>query len=291
MSDESNAQSPMLVRVGGFTLDLERQRLSGASGPLDLRPKCFEALRYLVEHAGQVVSKDELLDAVWPHVTVSAESLSQCISEIRRAIGDEHRQIIKTIARRGYLFDMPEPEGQSTIERIDFDTPEAGTRNAHMAPRTRSRLVRWIPVSAAGAGLVAIAVFVNVTKSQDIHSAWDGSLNCDKLPTTSGPLLAGHFEVTVHRNNAVYNRTVYTSDRSGVIGIESGAGSVSEGGLLELTGHVHPVPVGTSQAYYANYKGRLASPSTTLHGRQYWQIDGVPYVRNCTVLLERRKQS
>ena len=93
-------------RFAGFTLDLDRLCLHGPSGPIDLRRKNFDVLRYLVEHGGRVVCKEELLGAVWPDVTVNDESLTQCISEIRRALGTEGRRIIKTVARRGYLIDV-----------------------------------------------------------------------------------------------------------------------------------------------------------------------------------------
>ena len=71
-----------------------------------MRPKSFEVLRYLVEHAGRVVTKDELVKAVWPTVTVGDESLTKCISEVRHAIGDDAQRIIKTVPRRGYLIDI-----------------------------------------------------------------------------------------------------------------------------------------------------------------------------------------
>jgi adenylate cyclase len=95
------------VSFDSFTLDLERLTLHGPSGPADLRRKSFDVLRYLVEHAGRVVTKDELVKAIWPNVTVGDESLAKCISEVRHAIGDESQQIIKTVPRRGYLIDMP----------------------------------------------------------------------------------------------------------------------------------------------------------------------------------------
>lgn len=90
-----------------FTLDLERLCLHGPTGQANLRRKSFEVLRYLVEHAGRVVTKEELIAAVWPDVTVGDESLTQCVSEVRRALGREGQRIIKTIARRGYLVDVP----------------------------------------------------------------------------------------------------------------------------------------------------------------------------------------
>ena len=54
------------LRFGSFTLDLERLCLHGPSGQADLRRKSFEVLRYLVEHAGRVVTKEEVMRAVWP---------------------------------------------------------------------------------------------------------------------------------------------------------------------------------------------------------------------------------
>jgi len=98
---------PKSFRFGSFTLDLERLCLDGPSGHADLRRKSFDVLRYLVEHAGRIVTKEELIKAVWPDVTVSDDSLTQCISEVRRALGEASQQIIKTVPRRGYLFDCP----------------------------------------------------------------------------------------------------------------------------------------------------------------------------------------
>lgn len=91
----------------GFTLDAARGCLTAERGEIDLRPKSFEVLRYLVEHAGRLVSKDELMQAIWPNVTVTEHSLTHCISEIRSAIGDRDQTIIKTVPRRGYLFSAP----------------------------------------------------------------------------------------------------------------------------------------------------------------------------------------
>jgi len=99
--------APRSLQFEGFTLDLDRLCLHGPLGGVNLRRKSFDVLRHLVEHAGRVVNKEELIRAVWPDVTVSDESLTQCISEVRRALGDEGPRIIKTVARRGYLVDIP----------------------------------------------------------------------------------------------------------------------------------------------------------------------------------------
>jgi len=99
--------APRSLQFSSFTLDLDRLRLCGPDGEANLRPKSFDVLRYLVEHSGRVVGKEEMLQAVWPNVTVTDESLTRCISDIRHALGDAGQQIIKTVPRRGYLLDLP----------------------------------------------------------------------------------------------------------------------------------------------------------------------------------------
>jgi TolB-like protein len=87
-----------------FTLDLERGCLHREGRAVDLRPKSFELLCYLVENAGRLISKEELVEAIWPRVVVSDESLARCISDVRLALGDAEQRIIQTTPRRGYLF-------------------------------------------------------------------------------------------------------------------------------------------------------------------------------------------
>src|SRR3954470_6895299 len=97
----------MKLTFSALTLDLERLCLLGPAGQIRLRPKSFEVLRHLAEHAGQVVTKDELIAAIWPDVTVSEESLTRCVSDIRLAIGDQAQRVIKTLPKRGYLLEGP----------------------------------------------------------------------------------------------------------------------------------------------------------------------------------------
>jgi adenylate cyclase len=94
----------MLYRFGSFTLDLTRGCLEVAGREIELRPKCFDVLRHLLENGNRLISKEELAAAVWPQVVVSDESLARCISDVRAAIADHDHSIIKTVPRRGYLF-------------------------------------------------------------------------------------------------------------------------------------------------------------------------------------------
>ncbi len=99
-------------RFAGFTLDLRQGRLWGTTGDVQLRPKAFALLAYMVQNSGRVLSKAELLDAVWPDVTVTEDSLAQCIHALRSALGDAGPGLVKTVPRRGYFFDHHIGEGR-----------------------------------------------------------------------------------------------------------------------------------------------------------------------------------
>ncbi|MGE0824964.1 MAG: AAA family ATPase [Candidatus Binatia bacterium] len=89
-----------------FRLDLANEKLWQGTQEIPLRPKTFAVLRHLVTHAGQLVSKNHLLDAVWGDTTVSDVVPIVCIRELRKALGDEVEapRFIETRARRGYRF-------------------------------------------------------------------------------------------------------------------------------------------------------------------------------------------
>jgi TolB-like protein len=94
-------------QFAGHTLDVARGSLRASDREVALRPKSFEVLRYLVEHAGRLVNKGELIEAIWPGTVATDELLMHCVSEVRHALGDGGRTIIKTVPRRGYRFDAP----------------------------------------------------------------------------------------------------------------------------------------------------------------------------------------
>ena len=91
-------------QFGEFTLDVAQGRVLKAGEEIKLRPKVFETLKYLVEHAGRLIGKQELMQAVWPDAFVTDDSLVQCTLELRRALDDRTQQLLKTVPRRGYLF-------------------------------------------------------------------------------------------------------------------------------------------------------------------------------------------
>ncbi len=100
-------QDAALLEIGAIAFDPVRGLLRRTDGAAcELRPKSAAVLRQLLHHAPQPVARATLLDAVWPDVFVTDDSLTQCIGEIREALGPEAARL-RTLPRRGYLLDVP----------------------------------------------------------------------------------------------------------------------------------------------------------------------------------------
>ena len=94
------------IRVNGRAVDLTRGTVSdGTTGAVALRPQSLAILRLLAAKPGVLVAKDEIMSAVWPNIAVTDDSLVQCVTEIRKALGDDKHAIIKTVPKRGYVFE------------------------------------------------------------------------------------------------------------------------------------------------------------------------------------------
>src|SRR5262245_29548950 len=107
-----------------FTLDLTRASLLRNGQEVKLRPKSFDTLRYMVENPGRLITKKEMIEILWPDSFVSDESLAQCLKDVRRALDDNQQRLIKTVQRRGYIFDA---------DVIDSVQPDHKTRKRSIA--------------------------------------------------------------------------------------------------------------------------------------------------------------
>ena len=107
------------VRFGGCVLDAVRGEVIAADGSRTvLRAKTLALLNLLLEHAGQLLSQNGILDRVWPDVTVAPASITQCISELRQALGAADAEKLKTLPRRGYVLEAG-PELEAAGSRHD----------------------------------------------------------------------------------------------------------------------------------------------------------------------------
>jgi TolB-like protein/DNA-binding winged helix-turn-helix (wHTH) protein len=124
------ARPASVIVVNGVTADLAAGILRDAQGePVELRPQAFAVLAHLAANPGRVIGKTELTDAVWQGLAVTDDSLVQCIHEVRRALQDEARAVIRTVPRRGYLFQPP--QGATDADRQE--KTRLGPRRAILA--------------------------------------------------------------------------------------------------------------------------------------------------------------
>ncbi|WP_156927981.1 winged helix-turn-helix domain-containing protein [Bradyrhizobium sp. Tv2a-2] len=150
-----------MLRFAGFELDPQRAELRSGGEAIRLRPKSFDMLQLFATNAGRVLSKQELIEQVWPNVFVSDDSLFQCIREIRTALGDERRELIRLVSGRGYLLDV------EVIREPDLD-PAGGPPDVAAAPlptpavSVGRRLPFGPPRLAAFAIIVGLAMLVGV---------------------------------------------------------------------------------------------------------------------------------
>ena len=108
MDKESDNAAPISPRIafGDYVLDTDRGVLSRAGDDVTLRPKSLGVLRVLLANAGRLVTKDQLMEAVWPGAVVGDDTLTQSIGDIRRALGEDGQRLLQTLPRRGYLLDV-----------------------------------------------------------------------------------------------------------------------------------------------------------------------------------------
>lgn len=98
-------------QLGDVVFDAERRTLKSLDGrPAPLRNKSKEVLLYLLKNRNTTVPKEVLLGEIWSDVTVSDESLAQCIMDIRRLIGSDARNVLETVPRQGYRINVEEPK-------------------------------------------------------------------------------------------------------------------------------------------------------------------------------------
>ena len=95
-----------LYRFGQFVLDPGRRTLSRADSPVSLTPRAFDVLSFLAQNPNRLVTKEELLQAVWGDTFVEEGNLTRYVSHLRKALSDasDDTGLIVTIARKGYQF-------------------------------------------------------------------------------------------------------------------------------------------------------------------------------------------
>ena len=184
-----------VLRFGRFALDPNAASLLCGDRQLRLRPQSFDLLLYLARHPGRVASKNELIEAIWPDISVTDNSLVQCISDIRVALDDEGQTILKTVPRRGYLFAAAVAEVEPGPSRRDPSDAVSGSE-----PDSRMTAAR--PVRGAGPTdtrrpsrarvAVLLAALASAVGAAGGLAWWWPATNTLEVtaPATSGPEIA-----------------------------------------------------------------------------------------------------
>ena len=129
----------MIYRYRDTSVDTLRAEIRRAGETVPLRRKSFDVLLYLLHRPRRVVTKTELLDAVWGDRIVTEGSLKTCVTEIRAAIGDHGRQLIRTVPRRGYMLEgpftceAPDSEIRTSILVVPIKQQGLGSDSAYIA--------------------------------------------------------------------------------------------------------------------------------------------------------------
>ena len=115
----------MRIRFGDFVLDHETRQVTRGADALSVSPKALQLLELLVEARPRVVRKEEIIDRLWPDVTVEEANVRNLIAELRGALGDNDAEprYIRTAHRQGYAFIAPTDKARRTsIARLYDDT-------------------------------------------------------------------------------------------------------------------------------------------------------------------------
>ena len=145
-----------LYTFGPFTLDRRAYRLQRGALPVSLSPKLIDLLLFLVERPSALVTKEDLVRALWPDVAVTDNALSQAVSELRQALGDDPAKptYIQTIARRGYRFVCRVTPVQPTPDGVGRPSTKPAPAEVRVAPDSS----------------IAVVSFENMTRGEDV--AW-----------------------------------------------------------------------------------------------------------------------
>ncbi len=229
------------LRVGDWHVDLTAGTLSAGDEVVRLEPKIRDVLACLIEAEGAVVSKDALLERAWPDTVVEEAALSRCISELRRALGDDAKQprYIETLPKRGYRLTAevarhtPPP-----ASRLSLISPWVVAAALVVIVLASSTYRRWIvPTEARSIRAVAVLPVENLTgdEGQDVFA--EGIT--DGLITELGRI-------------RVFDRV---TSRYSTVGLDAGSSSMARiGDLLDVDGIVEASMLSIADAVRLNVR-------------------------------------
>ena len=234
-------------RFGPFELDEDRRSLTLRGAARKIQPRVFDLLAYLIRNAGRVVPKDELMDALWPDLTVTEASLQRAVSLARSALAAGGLDTaIRSYVRHGYRFAIDEPG-------LGPGAPKDETADLEVAAARRLALVRdW-----AGAA----ELFDRISRSRELEPAdidlWALSVECRGRPVEAIPMLAR--AVTAHVAVGQSARAARAAATLAKIELERGAAAAAKGWLERAESLLSQEEDDATRAYLLWMRSRIAT--------------------------------
>jgi TolB-like protein/DNA-binding winged helix-turn-helix (wHTH) protein len=168
-------------RFGDYALDVDRRELFRGADLIPIGPQVFDLLAYLLMSRERVVTKDDLLDAVWGGRIVSESTLTSHINAVRKAIGDsgEEQSLIRTIARKGFRFigeveEIPQTPGKRTEIRISGEAGEHLPPNSPLAAPEGKVAAQPVSLTLPDKPSIAVLPFQNMSGDAEQDYFADG---------------------------------------------------------------------------------------------------------------------
>lgn len=269
-----------------IVVDPRSGRVTRDGVPVDLEPKAYDLLTYLLSRAGDLVTKQDLLDTIWPNVYVTDNAVARVVAQLRRALGDSARgaRYIETVPTRGYRFVAPvtrgpapaftpspeaQPSGRSTFAAaaaaasVSSSADAGGTRPAPPIAIAEQRAGR----SGARDRSHYLAMFFGLVAIAALVMAWVAQRDARRLAPVVGP--RSLVQLTSSPSLDAFpawspdgSRLAYASDRSGTFELHVrtiGAGGTREALTSDGQRNVQPTwsPDGTAIAYHSARRGGI----------------------------------
>jgi eukaryotic-like serine/threonine-protein kinase len=234
-----------LYCFGQFVLDPGRRTLSRADSLVSLTPKAFDVLLFLVQNPNRLVTKEELLQAVWGDTIVEEGNLTQYISHLRKALGDnsEDTRLIVTIARKGYQFsarvsvaEAADVAKHGTLQVAATESSKNDARPVEFptgekvaeSPSPRLRLRRWFAAAALLAVIAAAFWWYWSYRSRVTLSATDTIVLAGVKNETSDPVFDDALDIALRYE---MGQTPYLN----ILGIDKVSGTLAQLNLPPTT--------------------------------------------------------
>jgi adenylate cyclase len=269
-------QHNTVYSFGPFVLDAGRGALLAASGvEIPLRARSFALLSMMVENAGLLLARATILETLWPNIHVTDDNITQCIHEIRDALGRESRHLLQTVRRRGYIFNVAVVRQQS-----DFFVQAGGVDEAapplSAAACVGSSINRAVPLSV-------LVLPLRSRHGSDAHERLSACITADivtDLVRYLGILAPGEAEVLFHDQRSAYRQAMPYECQANYLLRGTVQGTRQASVNLQLIHRASEVCIWAERFELCGSSGRTAQLAHTISAMLLWdagrRLDAVP---------------